>query len=89
MTHRMPPTAYEQAIQSLKQSPRTWLVTGVADFIGSNLSRLFSLLRNSLAAHGVSARTLPTHRDFRSGDVRHSQADMTKAQRLPGFVPTH
>jgi UDP-N-acetylglucosamine 4-epimerase len=29
------------------------------------------------------------HRDFRAGDVRHSQADITKAQRLLGFAPTH
>ena len=31
----------------------------------------------------------PLDRDFRAGDVRHSQADMTKGQRLLGFMPTH
>ncbi len=30
-------TAYEQLQSSLKAAPRTWLVTGVAGFIGSNL----------------------------------------------------
>jgi UDP-N-acetylglucosamine 4-epimerase len=30
----------------------------------------------------------PTYREFREGDVRHSQADISKAQRLLGFVPT-
>jgi UDP-N-acetylglucosamine 4-epimerase len=30
-------TAYEQALQSLRDTPRTWLVTGVAGFIGSHL----------------------------------------------------
>ena len=29
------------------------------------------------------------YRDFRAGDVRHSQADITKAKTLIGFEPTH
>jgi UDP-N-acetylglucosamine 4-epimerase len=29
----------------------------------------------------------PTHRDFRAGDVRHSLADIGKAQRLLGYAP--
>lgn len=37
------PTAYEQLLADLPQAPRTWLVTGVAGFIGSNL--LEALLR--------------------------------------------
>ena len=31
----------------------------------------------------------PIHRDFRSGDVRHSLADITKAEKLLGYAPTH
>ena len=31
------PTAYEQLLADLPNAPRTWLVTGVAGFIGSNL----------------------------------------------------
>jgi len=31
----------------------------------------------------------PAHRDFRAGDVRHSQADIGKARRLLGYAPTH
>jgi len=31
----------------------------------------------------------PTHRPFRAGDVRHSQADIGKARRLLGYAPTH
>lgn len=30
----------------------------------------------------------PVYRDFRSGDVRHSLADISKAQRLLGYAPT-
>ncbi|WP_334188587.1 SDR family oxidoreductase [Noviherbaspirillum sp.] len=31
----------------------------------------------------------PLYRDFRAGDVRHSQADITKARELLGFNPTY
>ena len=31
----------------------------------------------------------PTFKDFRAGDVRHSQADISKAETLLGFAPTH
>lgn len=31
----------------------------------------------------------PTYRDFRAGDVRHSLADVGKAQSLLGYAPTH
>jgi UDP-N-acetylglucosamine 4-epimerase len=31
----------------------------------------------------------PVYRDFRAGDVRHSLADISKAQTLLGYAPTH
>jgi len=31
----------------------------------------------------------PTYRDFRPGDVRHSLADISKAQSLVGYAPSH
>jgi UDP-N-acetylglucosamine/UDP-N-acetylgalactosamine 4-epimerase len=31
----------------------------------------------------------PLYKDFRPGDVRHSQADINKAAQLLGYVPTH
>ena len=34
-------------------------------------------------------RRQPVYRDFRPGDVRHSQADIGKARRLLGYAPTH
>jgi len=55
----------------------------------TTLNTLFGLLRDNLVAHGVGAATQPVHRDFRAGDVRHSQADTGKAQRLLGYAPTH
>jgi UDP-N-acetylglucosamine 4-epimerase len=53
----------------------------------TTLNTLFALLRSNLADHSPSAQ--PVYRDFRAGDVRHSQADIGKAQRLLGYAPTH
>ena len=55
----------------------------------TTLNTLFAQLRSNLAAHGVSANVQPVYRDFRAGDVRHSQADIGKASRLLGYAPTH
>ena len=55
----------------------------------TTLNELFALLRVNLAPNGVSADTQPVYRDFRAGDVRHSQADIGKAQRLLSYAPSH
>ncbi len=55
----------------------------------TTLNSLFGLLRDNLAAWGVSPAVQPIYRDFRPGDVRHSQADIGKAERLLGYAPTH
>jgi UDP-N-acetylglucosamine 4-epimerase len=55
----------------------------------TTLNDLFFQLRDNLKAHGVSETVQPVYRDFRAGDVRHSQADVSKANDLLGYVPTH
>jgi UDP-N-acetylglucosamine 4-epimerase len=55
----------------------------------TTLNDLFKLLRFALGVHGVDPATQPYYRDFRVGDVRHSQADIRKAQLLLGFAATH
>lgn len=55
----------------------------------TTLNQLFNLLRDGLNAKGVKADAQPIYRDFREGDVRHSQADVSKAQRLLGYSPSH
>ncbi len=55
----------------------------------TTLNQLYGLLRDGLLAEGVSSDARPTYRDFRLGDVRHSQADISKAQRLLGYEPSH
>lgn len=56
----------------------------------TSLNALFGMLRDTLLLHRPDHRVAaPAHRDFRAGDVRHSQADVSKAARLLGFAPTH
>ena len=56
----------------------------------TSLNELFVLLRERLLPHFPQLkRYKPVYRDFRAGDVRHSQADISKARRLAGFAPTH
>ena len=55
----------------------------------TTLNQLFEYLRGALAEQGVSYAQAPTYRDFRPGDVRHSQADIGKASRLLGYEPSH
>ena len=54
----------------------------------TTLNELIALLRDNLAAHGVSADTQPVYRDFRAGDVRHSLADISKIATRLGYAPT-
>lgn len=55
----------------------------------TTLNQLFEYLRNALAEQGVSYAQDASYRDFRPGDVRHSQADIGKANRLLGYAPSH
>jgi len=55
----------------------------------TTLNTLFGFLTASLGAAGITYPQAPHYRDFRPGDVRHSQADISKAQRLLGYQPTH
>lgn len=55
----------------------------------TSLNVLFDLLRTNLVAYGVSSDVHAHYRDFRTGDVQHSQADISKAHWLLGYQPTH
>lgn len=56
----------------------------------TSLNELYEHLRRKLAPHHLHLQTAkPSHRDFRSGDVRHSLADISKARNLLGYQPSH
>ncbi|OGR06694.1 MAG: Vi polysaccharide biosynthesis protein VipB/TviC [Deltaproteobacteria bacterium RIFOXYD12_FULL_50_9] len=56
----------------------------------TDLNQLFALLRDGLAAKYSALKNVqPVYRDFRAGDVMHSQADISKAVKLLEYQPTY
>ncbi|WMN16074.1 NAD-dependent epimerase/dehydratase family protein [Pseudomonas piscis] len=56
----------------------------------TTLNELFTHIRDLASSVRPELKDLqPIYREFRTGDVRHSQADISKAQSLLGYVPTH
>ncbi|MDF1782233.1 MAG: NAD-dependent epimerase/dehydratase family protein [Alcanivoracaceae bacterium] len=55
----------------------------------TTLNQLFSFLKEALATSGAVYTKDPVYRDFRAGDVRHSQADISKASSLLGYQPAY
>ena len=56
----------------------------------TSLIELFSFLRDGLSEHFPYLNEIsPTYRNFRAGDVKHSQADITKAKNLLKYNPSH
>lgn len=56
----------------------------------TSLNDLATALRELLEERHPGLRVSPpVHADFRAGDIRHSQADITKARRILGYAPAH
>lgn len=53
----------------------------------TTLVELFDAIKQSLGNNGLNVEVTPTFRDFRKGDVRHSQADISKSQKRLGYAP--
>jgi len=56
----------------------------------TTLNQLYAAIRDGIARYRPEVAGLePVYGDFRPGDVRHSQADVSKARQRLGYVPTH
>lgn len=64
-------------------------VYNVAFNARTTLNELFQYLAQTLESQGISYDKKPVYADFRDGDVRHSQADISKAKDLLGYQPMH
>ncbi|EOD79079.1 UDP-glucose 4-epimerase [Grimontia indica] len=53
----------------------------------TTLNELYGTIRSSLTAKNINVKGELIYRDFRDGDVRHSQADITKAKECLGYFP--
>jgi len=66
------------------------LVYNAAVNARTNLNELFEMLRSKLEKkYNHLMNFKPVYRDFRPGDVKHSQANIDKAVKLLGYEPTH
>lgn len=56
----------------------------------TDLNQLYRWIRDAVAVADPSVQEIePIYRDFRPGDVQHSLADISKANQLLGYQPTH
>ena len=56
----------------------------------NTLNELYTLINIELKAHIDTFSTKEAiYRDFRAGDIHHSNADTSKAKRTVGYAPTH
>ena len=55
----------------------------------TSLNQLFAFLRDGLAEHQIHYTQQPAYADFRAGDARHSEADITKARDRLGYRPAY
>ncbi|NMP16543.1 NAD-dependent epimerase/dehydratase family protein [Thalassotalea sp. Y01] len=55
----------------------------------TSLNQLFNAIKENLSPCGVNYPNGAHMKDFRAGDVRHSQADISKAREHLGYQPTH
>ena len=76
-------------LAALAQAEARDQVYNVAVNARTDLNQLFTLLKAELANHNVFYEKAVIHADFRAGDVRHSQADITKAQQLLAYAPQY
>src|SRR5690606_3467621 len=55
----------------------------------TTLNDLFNAIKAALYENGVTYTKEPVYRDFRAGDVRHSQASVEKIENLLNYQPSH
>ncbi|WP_151984744.1 NAD-dependent epimerase/dehydratase family protein [Acinetobacter radioresistens] len=55
----------------------------------TTLNDLFNAIKTALNENGVTYNKEPVYRDFRVGDVRHSQASIVKIQQYLAYIPQY
>lgn len=55
----------------------------------TTLNDLFNAIKAALNENGVTYTKAPVYRDFRAGDVRHSQASIIKIQQYLSYIPQY
>ena len=56
----------------------------------TSLNNLYDIIQKKLIKKDLGVvEAPPSYRDFRKGDVRHSQADLSRAKSLLGYFPEY
>ena len=55
----------------------------------TTLNDLYKAIQSALSQANIKAYKEPLYREFRAGDVRHSQADIQKAKAKLGYSPVY
>ena len=75
-------------LASFAQGEATNKIYNVAFGQRTTLNELFDLIKEEVARHKPEVMSAEcVHRDFRAGDVRHSLADIGRAEKLLGYGP--
>ena len=75
-------------LASFAQGDATNKIYNVAFGQRTTLNELFDLIKEEVARHKPEVMSAEcVHRDFRAGDVRHSLADISRAEKLLGYGP--
>ncbi|MCG9767303.1 NAD-dependent epimerase/dehydratase family protein [Pseudoalteromonas piscicida] len=74
-------------LASLASSESKDEVYNVAVGDRTSLNELYNLIKSCLFEEGVPSKSCAIYRDFRAGDVRHSQASIGKAEKLLNYSP--
>lgn len=53
----------------------------------TTLNSLYASIKTALASNDITVNAEPVYREFRAGDVRHSQADISKSEKKLGYCP--
>ncbi len=87
-------TYIDNAIQAnilaaLNDSHKEHNVFNVAVGEKTSLNEMFATLVKIFSDNNIHYQKDPIYRDFRTGDVLHSQADISKATQLLNYLPSH
>ena len=55
----------------------------------NDLNFLFRVIKTELKKHNINYNKEPIYKDFREGDVRHSQADISKIKKFLEYAPEY
>jgi UDP-N-acetylglucosamine 4-epimerase len=64
-------------------------VYNIAVGVKISLEELAILIKENLQTHNIKSNFQIEKKDFRQGDIRHSLANIAKAQTTLGYLPTH